>query len=412
MKTSLSMTRGLLALCLAALLFTPTLAADQSLTWDDVYHFSQTDFQTADYPGVLLTGVPDESLGRLMLETRQVQAGDALTGDQLSALTFVPSGNQAGDAVISCLALSDDGPTETRMTLKIGSGKNEPPVAEDSEFKTYKNIPGQVPLTISDPEHDALTVTIVKAPKRGTVTIADDGAVTYTPMENKVGKDSFVYTVTDSAGNVSAEATVRIEIQKPSDKQTYGDMDGDPAQLAAVWLREEGIYSGETVSGQLLFGPGKPVSRGEFIAMCAGLMDRDESEAALSTGFVDEADTPDWLGSYVSTALRCGYLRGIPTADGLALDAGSNITQAQAVKMVGSMLGLAQTDTQTVMAQEDDVPVWAAGAISAMAEEHLYTATEPDATLTRRDAALLLYNACRYGRADSEESSLLSWAAR
>ena len=95
------------------------------------------------------------------------------------------------------------------MTLKIGSGKNEAPTAQDSDFETYKNIAAPVPLSIQDPENDELTVTIVSQPKRGTVEVSDDGTVTYTPTENKVGKDSFTYTVTDTAGNVSEEATVR-----------------------------------------------------------------------------------------------------------------------------------------------------------------------------------------------------------
>ena len=276
MKTSFFATRGLLALSLTALLFTPALAAETSLTWDDVYCFSQADFQAEDCAGVMLTEVPDQALGTLMLGNRQVRSGDVLTVEQLSSLTFVPGGDLTGDAVITCLKLTDNGTEEVQATLKIGSNQNQVPVAEDSEFTTYKNIPGQVPLTVSDPEGDPLTVTIVKAPKRGNVSLNDDGTVTYTPTENKVGKDSFVYTVTDSAGNTSQEATVRIEIEKPSDKQTYGDMDGDPAQLAAVWLREEGIYSGKTVAGQLLFCPDETVSRGEFIAMCVGLVGMDE----------------------------------------------------------------------------------------------------------------------------------------
>ena len=358
----------------------------------------------------MLTEVPDQALGTLMLGNRQVRSGDVLTVEQLSSLTFVPGGDLTGDAVITCLKLTDNGTEEVQATLKIGSNQNQAPVAEDSEFTTYKNIPGQVPLTVSDPEGDPLTVTIVKAPKRGDVSLNDDGTVTYTPTENKVGKDSFVYTVTDSAGNTSQEATVRIEIEKPSDKQTYRDMDGDPAQLAAVWLREEGIYSGKTVAGQLLFCPDETVSRGEFIAMCVGLVGMDEDQEVLTTGFVDEADTPDWLGRYVSEALRCGYLSGVPTSSGLALDASGAITQAQAVKMVSSILGLEGSDAETVMAMEDSVPAWAMEAVSAMAG--IYDVTDPNAALTRREAAQLLYQAYQYGSLEEEESSLLSWATK
>ncbi len=396
------------ALCLSALLAAPVQALE--VRSGSVYCFSPADFPADAGSGVLLTDVPDAQLGCLLLEGRRLRAGDALTGDQLSQLTFVPSGELSGSAVISCVGLGAEGPEMAQMTLKVG--KNEPPVAEDSTFKTYKNIPGQVPLTVSDPDGDALTVTIVKAPKRGTCDVSDDGTVTYTPTENKVGKDAFTYTVTDTAGNVSEEATVRIEIQKPSDKQTYGDLEGDPALLAATWLREEGIYSGEVVAGQLLFGPEETVSRGEFIAMCAGLTGLGEDAECLSTGFVDDGETPDWLGRYVSQALRCGYLSGIPTSDGLALNAGAQITQAQAVKMISTLLGLPQADSAAVMAVGTDIPAWAAASAASAAGADLYTVTAPDAALTRREAALLLYRAGVYGDANAETSSLLSWAKK
>ena len=125
---------------------------------------------------------------------------------------------------------------------------------------------------------------------------------------------------------------------------------------------------------------------------------------------MDEADTPDWLGRYVSEALRCGYLSGVPTSSGLALDASGAITQAQAVKMVSSILGLEGSDAETVMAMEDSVPAWAMEAVSAMAG--IYDVTDPNAALTRREAAQLLYQAYQYGSLEEEESSLLSWATK
>lgn len=395
MKKSLSIPRFLLALGIGALLTAPALAAEQTLCYDDVYCFSAADFPSDSGSGVLLTQVPEDALGQLLLGNRVLRAGDALTQSQLSALTFVPSGQETGSAVISCLSLTDHGAEEAELTLKIGSGKNEPPVAEDSKFRTFKNIPGQVPLTVSDPEGDPLTVTIVQAPKRGNCEVGDDGTVTYTPAENKVGKDSFTYTVTDSAGNVSEEATVHVVIQKPSDKQTYADMGGDEAQLAAAWLREEGIYTGQTVAGQLLFGPDETVSRGEFIAMCAAMMGLDEDAEALSTGFADEDETPQWLSLYVSEALRCGYLSGVRTEGGLALEADADITEDQAVQMVSAMLGLDRSDSAAVMTMT--------GAADS---------TASDQPLTRRQAAMLLYGASLYDSASGEGTSLLSWASK
>ena len=50
--------------------------------------------------------------------------------------------------------------------------------------------------------------------------LGEDGAFTYTPKKNKVGTDSFSFTVTMSRA-VSNEATVTIEILKPLDNTTY-----------------------------------------------------------------------------------------------------------------------------------------------------------------------------------------------
>ena len=398
------------ALFAALLLLTPAMAADQEVAWGEPYALTPADLSLENgCVGAVITNVPEKSLGDLRLGSRKINAGDVLTSEQLSSLTFVPAEGATGEDQIACLAISEDGiGQEAQMTLKIGSGKNEAPTAEDSEFETYKNIPGQVSLKVSDPEDDPLTVNITKEPKRGTLELSQDGTVTYTPNENKVGKDSFTYTVTDTAGNTSGEATVRIKIQKPSDKSTYGDMEGDNALLAAVWLREHGIYEGETVSGQLLFHPEETLSRGEFIAMCVGLTNHMEDQDVLKTGFTDEAETPQWLSPYVSTALKCGYITGVPTEAGLALQADQTISQQEAAVIVSNMLSLPQPDTEAVMALEETVPAWAAGAVEAVREAGLFETVDAASPLTRREAAMLLYQS--WQAAKGQESSLLSWA--
>ena len=409
MKNRRSIVKAALVLCLSALLATSALAADREITFEDVVCFSAADFSAED--GLLLTAVPDSDMGTLQLGSRIIKAGDVLTAEQLSEMTFTPSGKLEGDAVITCLKRGAEGDlAQAEMTLKIGSGKNEPPVAEDSEFTTYKNIPGEIALTASDPEGDTLTVNIVKEPKRGALTLGDGLSVTYTPQENKVGKDSFTFTVTDASGNTSQEATVRIKIEKPSDKQTYGDLQGHPAQLAATWLREEGIYTGKSVSGQLLFEPDEPLTRGEFIAMCVSLTGQQEEGGYLMTGFADEAETPQWLSPYISTALRCGYISGVPTDQGLKLLADSEITQAEAAKMVAGLLALPQSDLEAVMGQENMLPAWASGAAAALSQADLYTVTNADASLTRGEAAQLLYGAWQEAEKNAEDSSLLAWA--
>ena len=109
------------------------------------------------------------------------------------------------------------------MTIGIRGKENKAPTAEDSALETYKNLENTGKLKVSDPEGEQLTYTLVRQPKRGTVTISEDGSFTYTPKKNKVGVDSFTYTAADPAGNVSREATVTVTILKPSDTTQYTD---------------------------------------------------------------------------------------------------------------------------------------------------------------------------------------------
>lgn len=119
-------------------------------------------------------------------------------------------------------------------------------------METYKNIANTGALAASDEDGDALTYQIVRAPKRGSVELADDGSFTYTPAHNKVGRDSFVYTATDPAGNVSNEARVKIKIVKPTDAATFADLAGDPLEYRAMALKDMGVYGGGRSPAALL----------------------------------------------------------------------------------------------------------------------------------------------------------------
>ncbi|HCG7080417.1 TPA: tandem-95 repeat protein [Vibrio parahaemolyticus] len=58
-------------------------------------------------------------------------------------------------------------------------------------------------------------------PKNGTVTVNNDGTVTYTPDDNYVGKDTFTYVVT--SGGVSESATVTVNVTPVNDKPESED---------------------------------------------------------------------------------------------------------------------------------------------------------------------------------------------
>lgn len=404
-----SIPRSLTVLLLAVLLITPAFAAEASLTWDDTYQFSKADFtDVEEIRGIMITRVP--STGTVSLGSRIIVAGDVLLPDQLDQLIFYPARNICGDETIACLGLSNGNLLpESEMTFHLGSGKNSPPVAEDSTFETYKNIAAEVPLTFSDPEGDALTITITTQPKRGTVQVNENGTVTYTPNKNKVGHDSFIYTVTDSAGNMSEAATVRIRIKKPSDRETYADMVGDPDELCAVWLRENDIYCGQSISGHLLFQPEAPLTRGEFIAMCVSMTGLREDAISVSTGFSDENDTPEWLRPYVSTALACGYITGTASESGVILGSDTTITQGEAAAIATAIMTLPDSDSASVSTLSPVSRDAHSAAVLTLNQSGIFEVQDSEQPLTHRDAAVLLYR--MHLQAQSSENTLLSWAA-
>lgn len=346
--------------------------------------------------GIFVSGVPASGVCEIRYGERRICAGDVLPASALAELTVAPSGTGACEGALYYRPIYSNGvgiAQELRFSLL--SGKNKPPVAQDGSLETYKNISNTGTLCASDPDGDTMQFTLVREPKRGTVELHTDGTFTYTPLENKVGKDSFVYTATDAAGNVSNEACVKIKIVKPTDKAVYSDLP-DAAQYTAVWLREQGVYSGQLVDGHLCFAPDEAVSRGEFLVMCMGLLDMEPDEAMLTSGFADEPDTPAWMRPYIVAALRSGAISGASSEEGVVFRPADALTHAEAAVMVRGLFALPQPESTAVFSDASDsaVPVWAQDAVRALETAGLtLDMTEPEAPLTRLEAASVLRDA-------------------
>ena len=301
-------TLSLVLVPVLALALSSGLVLAAEVDCDSVYCFSTTDFsENPDLAGVCITRLPDSNLGTVMLGSRVVRSGDILTAQQLTQLTFVPLKTEADQEVtITYLPIYENRvETAATVTISIWGKKDQAPVAQDSTLETYKNLANQGKLTAHDPEGCTLQYTLTRAPKRGTVTIHSDGTFTYTPKKNKVGVDSFTFTATDPAGKVSREATVTIQILKPTDDARYSDT----AQFEAEWLRHTGIFQGEKLGDSLCFQPEKTVSRGEFITMVMRLFSDGAGAETLNES------VPKWLQPYYAAALRSGFMTDFPTDD-------------------------------------------------------------------------------------------------
>lgn len=379
-----------LALCACCVLGIVGIAAAAEVDCDSTYCFSSEDFATAEgLTGACITGLPDSSAGTVLLGNRLIRSGDILTAEQLSQLTFQPLLTEEDtEATVTYLPIYEDRvEPATTMTISIKGKLDKAPVAEDSAIETYKNLPNGGKLKVSDPEGQALTFTVTRQPKRGTVTVSEDGTYLYTPKKNKVGTDSFTYTATDPAGKVSRQATVTIEILKPSAEQ-YTDTVGSDCRFAAEWMKNTGLFVGEQVAGKPCFQPDKTVSRGEFLTMLIKTLDIPVDEGAAYTGFTDDA--PQWLRPYLAAALRTGITAGWPYGE--VFSPQEPIDGTEAALLLQNALDLTVSAAATGKENDGELPVWATNAICAMAENDIALTA---GTMTRSTAAMVLYDASR-----------------
>lgn len=386
----------LLALC--CLLSLGSIAMAAEVDCDATYCFTPADFSKDEsLTGICITQLPDAATGTVMLGNRVIRTGDILTAQQLEQMTFSPLHTDTDqDAVVTYLPIYYNRvEASTSMAIAVRGKQDNPPVAEDFALETYKNLPNQGHLKVTDPEGELLTCSIVRQPKRGEVTLDVDGSFVYTPKKNKVGVDSFTYTATDPAGNVSREATVTIQILKPTDSKQYTDTVGESCRFAAEWMRNTGLFTGEAVGGQICFQPDKTVSRGEFLAMVVQALDIPLEDPAYSAVPVD---TPLWLKPYLAAAIRSGLTADLPATDTGSFEADRAITGAEVAVMLQNALdlGISQQTleaVETASEAKEEIPAWASASLTAMADNGITLVA--DETMNRGQVAELLYQVCQ-----------------
>lgn len=361
---------------------------------DSTYCFSAEDFGSEEkIVGICIMDLPEAKTGTVMLGNRVVRQGDILTAEQVAQMTFVPLETKEDLlAQVTYLPIYEDrvAPCAT-MAISIRGKENKAPIAEDSAMETYKNLANTGKLKVTEPEGEKMVFTVVRQPKRGTVIVNEDGSFEYTPKKNKVGVDSFTYTAADPNGNVSREATVTVQIMKPSDATQYTDTAGSSCRFAAEWMKNTGLFVGEKIGGALCFNENKTVSRGEFLTMMVKTLGIPVDETLSYTGYSDEV--PGWLKPYLAAAMRAGLTAGLPISETGIFGAEEPITGGEAAVMLNNAMDLAVTTSSMEADVGNQEPAWAVAAVAAMNENGIHlTASE---VLTRAQVAQILYQASK-----------------
>ena len=389
--------KSLLCICLAAacLIGLCVNAGASEVDCDSIYCFTTEDFSSAEtLRGICITGLPEADTGTVMLGKRVLRVGDILTAEQVAQMTFSPLRTEEDqDAVVTYLPIYENRVAPiASTTISIRGKKDHPPVAEDLSIETYKNLPNEGALKVTDPEGKALTYSVIRQPKRGSVEVRADGTFVYTPKKNKVGVDSFTFAATDPAGNVSREATVTINILKPTDATQYTDTVGSDCRFEAEWLKNTGLFVGESIGGAQCFHEERTVSKGEFLTMVVKSLGIPVEEETTATGYTEEV--PRWLQPYFAAAMRSGLTAGIPLNDAGTLGLEDTISGAEAAVMLQNAMDLScSTATDN---EDSSVPAWARVAVNAMNDNGI--CVHAGDTLTRGQVAVMLYQASLLAR--------------
>ena len=367
--------------------------------------------------GITIDVLPDPGAGTLCMGDMPVAIGTYVDATALSGLRFQsaqrPTVTTTTLVFTPSFASVQEVPQAT-ATLYLLTQQNNPPVARNMELTTYKNVAITGYFDAVDGEGDALTFQLTSTPARGAVTLAEDGSsqFVYTPYENKTGRDSFTYVAVDPAGNTSPEAKVTLRIDKADTKVTYADLEGHPAQKAAVRMAEEGIYVGRYVDGRYFFDPDQTVTRAQFLTMAMSVAGLEDLEGVTLTGFSDDNAIPTWAKGAVSAALKAGVVQGSRDASGAPIfGAGDSISRAEAAVMLDNLLEI--TDVPVAVFSPDEGH-WAAQAAANLSASGIIRADTAGAvqladTLTMADAAEMLDGALDMISARSS-GSWLPWA--
>jgi len=184
----------------------------------DAYSVNEGTSLDVAAPGVLAND-DDPDGDTLTASPAAAPASGSLALNSDGGFTYTPDTGFTGPDSFTYIASDGEASTgEVTVDLNVLAAANVAPSAVDDEATT----PFKEPVTVNvlsndndpDGELDPASVTVTTPPLHGEAVANADGTITYTPSPGFRGSDAFGYTVADTEGAVSNEATVRIDVIK------------------------------------------------------------------------------------------------------------------------------------------------------------------------------------------------------
>jgi len=169
--------------------------------------------------------------GDTLTVTEATASNGTVTINEDGTLTYTPDADYNGSDEISYTISDPDGNTDSALVDVTVNPVNDDPVANDDTVGTEQNDPITFDPTDNDTDVDGddLVVSEIGDPENGTVTINEDGTVTYTPNEDFFGEDTISYTVDDGNGGED-DGVITVNVTVPTDP-TDGESNRAPVAV-------------------------------------------------------------------------------------------------------------------------------------------------------------------------------------
>ena len=169
--------------------------------------------------GSVITNDSDPDGDNLSVNTTPVSgpSNGSVTLNSNGSYTYTPNQGFEGEDTFVYTVCDDGVPQlcdQATVTISVipVTDDNDPPVANPDAYVTQAGIPvsGNITANDDDPDGDniILTTTPLTGPSNGSVTVAANGNIVYTPNPGFTGVDSFTYRICDDGTPVLCDETV------------------------------------------------------------------------------------------------------------------------------------------------------------------------------------------------------------
>jgi len=165
-------------------------------------------------------------------------------------LTLDLQPNQNGSSAIT-VTVNDSNGSSSNQTFSLEvSAVDDAPVASSASLETIEDQQLAISLVATDVDREPLTYNLVDTPTYGELSIITDGQLTYTPIADYHGVDSFTFQASDGK-LLSETATIDITITPVNDLPIAINQNGEK-RVEFTDLTAEILLSGKDVDGDTL----------------------------------------------------------------------------------------------------------------------------------------------------------------